>query len=156
MTLAENTISPFEIADARSAAHEASKLQRAVEDRIREASKKVAEAERQYRLKLTTRILHLHAQDKLAITMCGEIARGEQDVADLRYERDVAKGVLEAAQQQAYRYAADRRDLHRLIEWSERRDLRTDAEPVDWSRQPTYGTGTPPGIDPATGELKAA
>lgn len=136
MTLpAENTISPLEIADARDAAHKASELQRGVEDRIRDASRELAEAERQYRLKLTERILHLHAQDGLAITMCGEVARGESAVATLRFKRDVAKGVLEAAQQQAYRYAADRRDLHRLIEWSQRRDLRTDTPPADWDRQ---------------------
>jgi hypothetical protein len=50
--------------------------------------------------------------------------------------------VLEAAQQQAYRYAADRRDLHRLIEWSQRRDLRVDTPPADFDRN--------------TGELRSA
>lgn len=130
--LAENTISPLDIPDAREAAHKASELQREVENGIRRASRNLAEAERQYRLKLTTRILHLHAQDKLAITMCGEVARGESEVADLRYKRDVAKGVLEAAQQQAYRYAADRRDLDTLLNWSRARDLRTDTPPPGW------------------------
>lgn len=152
MTLpAENTIRPLEIADAREAAHKASELQRGVEDQIRNASRELAEAERQYRLKLTTRILHLHAQDGLAITMCGEVARGEKDVADLRYARDVAKGILEAAQQQAFRRGADRRDLHRMIRWSESRDLRTDAPPERWP-QPE-GAGIPPGVDPHTGEV---
>lgn len=132
---AENTISPFEILDAREAAHRASEQQRAVEDRIRTASRDLAETERQYRLALTTKILELHAQDGVAWTACDVIARGEKNVAELRYKRDVAKGVLEAAQQQAYTYAADRRDLHRLIEWSQRRDLRVDAPPVDWDRQ---------------------
>lgn len=140
--LAENTISPLEVRDAREAAHQASKLQRGVEDAIRDASRKLAEAERQYRLALTKRILHLHAQDGVAWTACDVIARGEPAVANLRYERDVAKGVLEAASQQAFRYGADRRDLHRLIEWSQHRDLRTDTPPADWDRQ--------------TGELRSA
>lgn len=139
---AENTIHPLEIGDARQAAHKASELQRGVEDRIRDASRELAEAERQYRLKLTERILYLHAQQGLAITMCGEVARGEQVVADLRFKRDVAKGILEAAQQKAFRYAADRRDLQRLIEWSQRRDLRVDTPPADLDRQ--------------TGELRSA
>ena len=130
MSFGENTISPFEIEDARAAAHKASEQQRGVEDSIRDASRNLAEAERQYRLALTTRILYLHAQDKVAWTACEAIARGEASVADLRYKRDVAKGILEAAQQQAYTFAADRRDLHRLIEWSQRRDLRIDAEPT--------------------------
>jgi hypothetical protein len=148
----ENTIRPLLVEDAREAAHKASELQRGVEDRIREASRELAEAERQYRLKLSERILYLHAQENLAITMCGEIARGEKVVADLRFKRDVAKGVLEAAQQQAFRYAADRRDLSRMIEWSERRDLRTDAPPAEWPRP--EGAGVPAGVDPGTGELR--
>lgn len=134
MSFGENTISPFEIEDAREAAHKASEQQRGVEDSIRKASRNLAEAERQYRLKLTTRILYLHAQDGVAWTACDVIARGESEVANLRYDRDVAKGVLEAAQQQAYTFAADRRDLHRLIEWSQRRDLRIDTPPADFDR----------------------
>lgn len=151
---AENTIRPLEIADAREAAHKASELQRSVEDRIRDASRALADAERQYRLKLTTRIMELHAQEGVAWTACESIAKGEKAVADLRFARDVAKGVLEAAQQQAYRYAADRRDLHRLIEWSQRRDLRTDAPPERWTQ--AIGAGTPPGVDPHTGEIREA
>jgi hypothetical protein len=149
---AENTLRPLEIPDAREAAHKASELQRGVEDAIRQASSELAEAERQYRLKLTTRILHLHAKDSLAITMCGEVARGEPEVADLRYKRDVAKGILEAAQQQAFRYGADRRDLDTLLNWSMRRDLRTDAPPEQWSR--SEGAGVPAGVNPETGEIE--
>jgi hypothetical protein len=151
---AENTISPLEIADARAAAHKASELQRSVEDGIRDASRKLAEAERQYRLALAKEILRLKAQDGVAWTACEHIARGESNVADLRYARDVAKGILEAAQQQAFRYGADRRDLHRLIEWSERRDLRTDAPPEQWPRP--EGSGVPAGVDPRTGGLRSA
>lgn len=154
MTFAENTLTPLEISDARQAAHKASELQRGVEDQIRDASRKLAEAERQYRLALAKEILRLKAQDGVAWTACEHIARGEKRVADLRYARDVAKGVLDAAGQQAFRYGADRRDLHRLIEWSQRRDLRTDAPPEQWPRP--EGAGPPAGADPETGELKAA
>jgi hypothetical protein len=138
----DNTISPFEIEDARAAAHKASEQQRAIEDSIRNASRDLAEAERQYRLALTLRILHLHSQDGVAWTACDVMARGDKKVADLRYKRDIAKGVLESVTQQGFRYGADRRDLHRLIEWSQRRDLRTDTPPPEWDRQ--------------TGELRAA
>lgn len=151
---AENTLHPFEIADAREAAHEASRRQRDLEDRIRQASRDLAEAERQYRMKLTTRIMELHAQDSVAWTACDIIARGEKPVADLRFKRDVARGVLEAAQQQGYRYAADRRDLSRMIRWSEQRDLRTDAPPEQWPRP--EGASAPPGVDPKTGALRSA
>ena len=135
MSFGENTISPFEIEDARAAAHKASEQQRGVEDSIRDASRKLADAERRYRLKLTETIFRLHADEGVAWTACDVIARGEVDVARLRYDRDVAKGILEAIQQQAFAFAADRRDLHRLIEWSQRRDLRIDTPPpsFDWN-----------------------
>lgn len=142
MSFGDNTISPLEIEDARAAAYRASEVQRDVENLMRDASKKLAEAERAYRRRLAERIVQLHAEDGYAITMCGEIARGEEAVSQLRYERDVADGVLEAARQQAFRRGADRRDLHQLIEWSQRRDLRVDTPPPDFDR--------------ATGELRAA
>lgn len=151
----DNTISPFEVQDARDAARVASERQKTVEDQIRDASRRLATAERHYRELLTTRILELHAKDGVAWTACESIARGEKGVAKLRYERDIAKGVLESVQQQGFRYGADRRDLHKLIEWSQRRDLRVDAEP-DWNKQPVHGSGVPDNVDPATGELRAA
>lgn len=150
MSFGDNTISPFLIEDAREAAHKASEQQRGVEDAIRTASRQLAETERQYRLALTKKILHLHAQEGVAWTACDVIARGEENVAKLRYERDVARGILEAAQQQAFTYGADRRDLHRLIRWSESRDLRVDTPPEHWP-QPEGA-----GVDTRTGELRSA
>lgn len=82
-----------------------------------------------------------------------EIARGEKAVADLRFKRDVAKGILEAAQQQAFRYGADRRDLDTMLTWSMRRDLRTDTPPEQWPRP--IGSGAPAGVDPETGEIES-
>lgn len=131
----DNTLQPFAIPDAREAAHKASENQRTVEDQLRQASRDLADAERFYRGKLTLRILHLHAVEQVAWTACETIAKGEKEVADLRFKRDVAKGVLEAAQQQAFRHAADRRDLSRFIEWSMRRELRIDSPPADWDRE---------------------
>jgi hypothetical protein len=131
----DNTLQPFLIQDARGGAHQASENQRAVEDQLRKASTDLANAERFYREKLTLRILHLHAVDEVAWTACETIAKGEKAVADLRFKRDVAKGVLEAAQQQAFRHAADRRDLSRFIEWSMRRELRIDTPPADFDRE---------------------
>ena len=133
MTFGDNTIQPLEIPDAREAAHKASENQRALEDQLRQASRDLANAERHYREKLTIRIHHLHAVDGVAWTACDTIARGESEVADLRFKRDVATGVLEAAQQQAFRHAAERRDLHALITWSMRRELRIDTPPVEFN-----------------------
>lgn len=131
--LADNRLHPLEIADAREAAHRASELQREVEDSIRTAARDAANKERAYRQALSVRILELHAEGT-AITACSEIARGETKVAMLRYERDVAEGVLEAARQQAFRRGADRRDVGVLLTWSMHRDLRTDTPPPEFDR----------------------
>lgn len=135
MSVAENQLHPLEIEDARQAAYRASELQREVEDSMREASRKLAECERTYRLALTTRILELKIEG-YAITMCGEIARGDKEVARLRYERDVAEGVFDAAKQQAFRRGADRKDIDTLLNWSMKRDLRTDSPPLEGNVRP--------------------
>lgn len=80
------------------------------------------------------RIVELRAEG-VAATACADIARGENDVSTLRYERDVAAGVLEAARQHAFTLGADRRDLDTLLNWSMRRDLRTDTAPPDYYQQ---------------------
>jgi hypothetical protein len=131
--LGANKLHPLEIPDARQAAHSASEKQRDCENRIRQAARALAEAERAYRELLSTRMLALHAGEGerpgLAITTCADVARGEPAVARKRYERDIQKGVLEAAQQEAFRRGADRRDIHVLLTWSQHRDLRTDTPP---------------------------
>lgn len=140
MSFGDNQLHPLQIEDARQAAYQASENQRAVEDMVRNASKDLAEAERLYRKKLTTRMLILHADDGVAWTAAESVARGEKEIADLRYGRDVKEGVLEAARQQAFRRGADRRDLDTLLNWSMRRDLRGDTPP--------------PGFEQASGEVR--
>ncbi len=141
MTVAENKLHPLQIEDARASAYTASEMQKKVEDEIRAHSRALAEAERAYRRRLSERIVELKAAGN-AITACETIAKGEKDVADLRYRRDVARGIFEAAQQQSFRRGADRRDINVMLTWSMHRDLRTDT--------------SPPGFDPATGEIKAS
>lgn len=140
MSFGDNQLHPLQIEDARQAAYKASENQRAVEDMVRSASGDLAEAERLYRKKLTTRMLILHADDGVAWTAAESVARGEKEIADLRYDRDVKEGVLEAARQQAFRRGADRRDLDTLLNWSMRRDLRGDTPP--------------PGFEQASGEVR--
>lgn len=131
MSFGENTLpEPLEIESAREAAHRASEVQREVEDALKRASGQLAEKERLYRKALAEEIMRLHAQEQVAWSACSELARGNPHVADLRYARDVAEGILEATRQQAFRRGAERRDLDTLLNWSMRRDLRTDAEPA--------------------------
>ncbi|HET6866216.1 MAG TPA: hypothetical protein VFH80_09840, partial [Solirubrobacteraceae bacterium] len=72
-----------------------------------------------YRVALAKKIVELHAGGA-AWTVCQDLARGDQSVADLRYRRDVAEGVKEAAQNAVWRHTADRKDLGKLVDWSMR------------------------------------
>jgi len=135
VSLADNTLHPLEIADARNAAYRASELQREVEDAIRSAARDLANKERGYRQALAAKILELRAPsdgEQVAWSSCRDLARGDKHVAMLAYERDVAEGVLEAARQQAFRRGADRRDVGELLNWSRARDLRTDTPPASF------------------------
>ncbi len=124
----EGVTAPYSFGEARAAAQKASAAQRQAEDFLRDTSRGAAQAEESYRVALAKRIVEAHAGGT-AWTACQDIARGDPQVARLRFERDVAEGVKEAAQQAAWRLTADRKDLQALIDWSKRREL---AENGNW------------------------
>lgn len=126
---------PFDFPEAVAATRRAAQAQRDAEQARRDASTTLAEAERVYRVALAKRIVEVHA-DGAAWTVAQDLARGDKHVADLRYARDVARGVLDAAEQRAWRHTADRRDMHELVCWSRRRELAEhggDDPRVAWS-----------------------
>ena len=110
---------PYDFNEARDAIREASAAMKAAENNRRDASRDLAEKERAYRVALARKIVEVHANGT-AWTVSQDIARGDERVADLRYARDVAKGVLDAAETVAWRHTADRRDLSSLVNWSQR------------------------------------
>ena len=138
MTQRLNT--PFDLQDARQAARLATSLQAGAEEELRERSKDLATAEKDYRVALAQERMRLHAQDGVAWTATDDIARGSEHVADLRYKRDVARGVFEAAQAALWRHTADRKDVGRFIDWSARRELAEGGGDVHEPAQPvTFG-----------------
>lgn len=116
--------SALDIVGAREAEHKASANQQAAEEALRDAWADYGAAERAYRVELAKKMTQLHASG-VAWTASRDIALGDERVAALRFERDIARGVREAADQAAYRLGADRRALGRLVEWSQRIDIRT-------------------------------
>lgn len=121
MTLSGNGYSahalPYSFGEARDQVRSASQAMKAAEDFTRKAYEEHAAAERAYRVALARKIVELHGEGA-AWTVCQDLARGDRSVADLRYLRDVAEGVREAAQSATWRLTADRKDLGRLVEWS--------------------------------------
>lgn len=110
---------PYDFPEAVAAARRAAEAQKAGEQAVRDAAADLAEKERAYRVALARRIVEVHGEGA-AWTVAQDLARGDQAVADLRYHRDVANGVLEAAQQRAWRHTADRKDVLEFIQWSRR------------------------------------
>ena len=57
--------------------------------------RKLAEAEMKYRIALRKEVFRLHEEEGVAWTACSELARGNDEVAKLRFERDVRKSDYE-------------------------------------------------------------
>lgn len=108
---------PWDFVEATGKTREAAENQKGGEQGRRDASKDLATKEQNYRVELAKEIVKAHSRGT-AWTVAQDIARGEPRIAQLRYERDVAKGVLDAAEQAAWRYTADRRDVNEFIMWS--------------------------------------
>lgn len=130
---------PFDEHGARAAAAKAARLQAETEGEVREAFRAYGEAEKNYRRALAVKIVELRA-DGLPATVCADLARGDDDVSELRLKRDVAEGVKEAALQASWRRSADRKDTGRLIDWSAGRDLATGGQdPEDAATGTVFG-----------------
>lgn len=108
---------PWDFGEARESARRFQQAQLAGEQALRDASDALALAEKMYRKALALRIVEIHAAGT-AWTVCQDLARGDENVAELRYERDVAKGVFEATQTASWRHTANRKDCLELITWS--------------------------------------
>ena len=78
-----------------------------------------AEAEQKYRMKLAVKILELRDQ-KLPATLIGDLARGDKEVAMLKFERDCAEVVYDNAKEAVNVYKRQIDVLREQIEreWS--------------------------------------
>lgn len=126
-------MSTFDFTEARAAINTAKAAQASAEQAVRDAFSTYGNAERAYRKALAIKILELRAEG-IPVTICLDLAKGDRRIADLRYARDVAEGVKEAATSAIWRHTADRRELEQLVDWSMRRDLAIDhgqlSEPI--------------------------
>lgn len=121
---------PWDFGQSREAAARAARLQAEAEEVYRTASAELAAKERTYRVALAQEIMRLHS-DGVAWTTAEELARGTAHIADLRYERDLAKGVLKAAESATWRQSANRKDCLEFITWS-----RCVAPDGQWTQRP--------------------
>jgi len=117
-----NNNRPWDFAQARDACRKAAHAQEHSEEELRRAALALAVAEENYRVALAKRIVELRA-DGTAATVCADLARGDETVAELRRVRDISDGVYEAMKQAAWRHNQNRKDAQRFADWSMRREL---------------------------------
>lgn len=72
-------------------------LEKAVSE-MRDRSKKLAEAEHNYRVALSQRLTELRAEGQ-PVTHLADIARGEKKIASLRLARDIAEGLYDSSKE---------------------------------------------------------
>lgn len=66
---------------------------------LRQNGIKLAEAERDYKIKLRQEALKLRQDKKMPVTLIAQIIYGVPEVANLRFERDVAEAMYNANQE---------------------------------------------------------
>lgn len=110
---------PYDFEGAKRAVARASRDQLAAAQDGADAAQDAAEKERRYREALSAEIVRQHAEG-VAWSVASDVARGVPEVARLRYERDVAQGVLKACEERSWTASANRRQLDKLVDWSMR------------------------------------
>lgn len=63
---------------------------------LRKSGTEFAEAERKYKICLRQEALKLRTEDNIPVTLINQIVYGVQDVANLRFDRDVKEAVYQA------------------------------------------------------------
>ena len=89
---------------------------------VRELSQRgrvFAEAERDYKVALAQKIL-IERENKIPVTIIGDICRGNPEIADLRFKRDVAEALYKSALEAINAYKLQIRIIENQIdrEWS--------------------------------------
>lgn len=129
---------PWDFDRALIASGRAALEQEEAEDAVKVAGSAYAEAERSYRVRLAFKIWDLRNEAKVAWSVAGDLARGDEEVADLKRIRDEAETELVVAKHAVFRRSADRSDTEGFIDWSKRRDLAEGYAPRT-GNGPTFG-----------------
>ena len=130
---------PYDFAEARQAINAAKASQVAAEQLVRDAFRGFAVARQAYQLAFAEEIVKARAENPATVAL--DLARGTKRVAELRFKKDVAEGVMEAAKSAIWRHTADRKDLARLVDWSRRVAPDGQVEAPQNGAQPQWTAG---------------
>lgn len=121
---------PWDFEQATLNCRRAAIAQESAEQSLRDAARDYALKEEAYRKALAAEIVRCHG-DGVAWSTAPDLARGDDEVARLRRERDIAEGVSEAMVHALWRHNANRRDAQRFADWSQRREFAEAAGAVE-------------------------
>lgn len=114
---------PLDMHDARDAARRFGEQRREARKQLERCHGALAEAERAYRKARAQAYVIVDAP-----TAGARDAEVDERTADLRYERDIAKGLIEAAKERLNEIDGERASFHQLTSWSARVDVMASEE----------------------------
>lgn len=108
---------PLDLDDGRRAASMLARQCRGAVDSLDQAVTRHAEAEHTYRKAYASKLVELRGQ-AVPATICLELAKGDEQVAKLKFDRDLAKGMIDVARERLRQLDGERASLRQLLEWS--------------------------------------
>jgi hypothetical protein len=108
---------PLDLDDGRRAASMLARQCRDGVNNLDRAVKAHAEAEQSYRIAYATKLVELRS-NATPVGIATEMAKGDESVARLKYERDLAKGMIDVARERLRQLDGERASLRQLLEWS--------------------------------------
>jgi hypothetical protein len=103
--------------EAREACLRAYEAQTDAETAFSQAAEAYSLAEREYRVELAKKTATLRSQG-MAATLIPDLAKGDEKVAGLKAERDLAHALMEAATHSTWKHNNMAKTSMRLLEWS--------------------------------------
>jgi len=108
---------PLDLDDGRRAASALARQCRNGVDELDRAVRAHAEAEHAYRVAYALKLVELRG-DAVPVGLATELAKGEAKVAGLKFDRDLAKGMIDVARERLRQLDGERASLRQLLEWS--------------------------------------
>jgi hypothetical protein len=108
---------PLDLDDGRRAASKLARQCREGVEALDRAVKAHSEAEHTYRIAYAKKLVELRG-DAVPVGVATDLAKGDETVAQLKYERDLAKGMIDVARERLRQLDGERASLRQLLEWS--------------------------------------
>jgi hypothetical protein len=115
---------PLDLDDGRRAAARLARQCRDAVDALDRAVQSHAQAELTYRKAHAAKLVELRSE-AIPATLCQDLSKGDPKVGQLKYERDLAKGIIDVSRERLRQLDGERASLRQLLEWSQKFEARS-------------------------------